>query len=136
MLIFAAGEVKGRTASGPGLSCRERSRLKDLLPISIQRHLAKDHAAYCSNLGYFSAKLLLDGGCGFGCSLSDEGSVLPKNAVTAGYDLETTIYIFVSESFSDMPKDWNEASRCHTLLDRWLKRSRIASSQFHHRDGT
>ena len=30
---FAAGEVKGRTASGPGLSCRERSRLKDLLPI-------------------------------------------------------------------------------------------------------
>ena len=41
-LIFAAGEVKGRTASGPGLSCRERSRLKDLLPISIQRHLAQD----------------------------------------------------------------------------------------------
>ena len=32
-LIFAAGEVKGRTASGPGLSCRERSRLKDLFPI-------------------------------------------------------------------------------------------------------
>ena len=122
MLIFAAGEVKGRTASGPGLSCRERSRLKDLLPISIQRHLAKDHAAYCSNLGYFSAKLLLDGGCGFGCSLSDEGSVLTKNAVTAGYDLGTTLYFSSPQKRQCMPKDWNEASRCHTLLDGWQKR--------------
>ena len=49
-----------------------------------------DNAAYCSNLGYFSAKLLLEGGCGFGCSFSDEGSVLIENLVTAGHDLEST----------------------------------------------
>ena len=59
-----------------------------------------DNAAYCSNLGYFSAKLLLESGCGFGWSFSDEGSVLDKNAVTAGYDLETTIYIFVSRELT------------------------------------
>ena len=39
-----------------------------------------DYAAYCSNLGYFSAKLLLESGCGFGCSFSDEGSVLDKRS--------------------------------------------------------
>ena len=42
-----------------------------------------------------SVKLLLEGGCGFGCSLSDEGGVLIKIFVTARCDLETTIYIFV-----------------------------------------
>ena len=51
-----------------------------------------------------------------------EGSVLTENTVTAGYDLETTIYIFVSPERHHMPKDRNEASRCHTLLDGWQKR--------------
>ena len=81
-----------------------------------------DYAAYCSNLGYFSAKLLLESGCGFGCSFSDEGSVLSENPVTAGYDLENTLFIFVSPERHHMPKDRNEASRCHTLLDGWQKR--------------
>ena len=47
-----------------------------------------------------SVKLLLEGGCGFGCSLSDESGVLTKIFVTARCDLETTIYIFVSPETS------------------------------------
>ena len=98
-------------------------RLEDILNFADSRVFGdRLYAAFCSNPGCISAKLLLEGGCGFGCSLSDEGSVLTENTVTAGYDLETTIYIFVFPERHHMPKDRNEARRCHTLLDGWQKR--------------
>ena len=93
-----------------------------------------DNAAYCSNLGYFSAKLLLEGGCGFGCSLSDEGSVLIKNAVTARCGLETTIYIFVSPETSSYTQRL-ERGQSMPYLAGWMAETSTLRS-FCHLDGT
>ena len=93
-----------------------------------------DNAAYCSNLGYFSAKLLLEGGCGFGCSFSDEGSVLIENIVTAGYDLETTIYIFVSRELTIYAQRL-ERGQSMPYLAEWMAETSSQRS-FRHPEGT
>ena len=68
-LIFAAGEVKGRTASGPMI----------VLPRTITTEGSFtnfDPTPLGDGLSSTSVKPLLEGGCGFGCSLSDEGGML------------------------------------------------------------
>ena len=45
--------------------------------------------------------------------------MLTETFVTARCDLTT---LFRLPRNQRMPKDWNEASRCHTLLDGWQKR--------------
>ena len=68
-MIFAAGEVKGRTASGPLI----------VLPRTITTEGSFtnfDPTPLGDGLSSTSVKPLLEGGCGFGCSLSDEGGML------------------------------------------------------------
>ena len=116
--------------------CRERSRLKDLLQTSIQRHLVMDYAAQCSDPGYASVKPLLEGRVQpLAVDFLMEVACYLKMQLPQGATSKALLYFRLPRSHH-MPKDWNEAGRCHTLLERWLKRSRIASSPFRHRNGT
>ena len=90
-------------------------------------HLVMDNKQLNVVTSATSVKLLLEGGRGFGCSLSDEGGMLIKFFVTARCDLETTLFSS-PEKRQCLPKEWNEASRCHTLLDGWQKRRHSARS--------
>ena len=84
-----------------------------------------------------SVKLLLEGGCGFGCSLSGEGGVLIKFSLPRGATSKP-LYFRLPRNVNACPKYWNEASRCHTLPNTHLVEaaSRPVASFVNRVDGT
>ena len=76
-----------------------------------------------------SVKLLLEGGCGFGCSLSDEGGMLLKFSLPRGATSKQ-LYFRLPRNVNACPKYWNEASRCHTLPNTPFGRSGLAAGSF------
>ena len=103
---------------------RNDSRLKDILNFADSRVLGdRLYAAQCSNSGYTSVKPLLESRAQpWAVDFSDGGSVLTlKMQLPRGATSKALLYFRLPRSHH-MPRDRNEASRCHTLLDGWQKR--------------